>query len=109
MAAIRIAPNRLRTVMTEAQSISDRLKRSGVDPNEVAKAVQFFSYYGFDRHLFERYLSTMASNPPPRSKRTKKHYEAIHSIWRSSGVNLTPEEKGYAWSWAVRLMRVSNL
>jgi len=108
MGTNRISPDRLRAVITEAQRVANRLSNSDVDPNEVAKAVQFFTYYGFDTELFQRYLSTMADNPPPRSRRTKRYYETIKQVWRSSGVNLRPEEKAYAWSWAVRLMRAAH-
>ena len=88
--------------------MANRLSNSDVDPNEVAKAVQFFTYYGFDTELFQRYLSTMADNPPPRSRRTKRYYETIKQVWRTPVSTSDPKKKRMPWSWAVRLMRAAH-
>lgn len=108
MATMRVAPERLPTVMTEADRIADLLLRKRVDLNEAKKAIQFYAYSGANRELFDQYLSRMADDPPPRSRRTREYYRALLTIWRETGRVLSEEEKGYAWFWTVRLAQAAS-
>lgn len=54
------------------------------------------------------YLDEMSRNPPPRSQRSKRHFQSLKTIWNNWRFNVKDEEKARAWGWAVRLAKANR-
>lgn len=91
------------TIMSDAEMIKNKLLLLNVNLSEAQKLGSYFNYKKYDEQSLKRYLRTMANNPPPRSKRTKRHYRGLQQIWREWRTNLQGEEKAIAWGWGVKL------
>ena len=94
-------------IMAEAEKVSREMRQRAVDLSGAEKAVDYFIDHGYDEAKMTHYLELLADNPPMRSKRSKRHYESIRTIWRAWRTPLTGADKVRAWGWAVRLAKVA--
>lgn len=95
-------------LMAEAEEMARRLKQAGVDLNEAKKALTYYLYRGCDERAMLRYLDTMATKPPLRSKKSQVHYRGIRDLWVGWRTGLRGADKARAWGWAIRLARVGR-
>ncbi|HHW29840.1 MAG TPA: hypothetical protein GXX21_09860 [Syntrophomonadaceae bacterium] len=90
-------------IMSDAEMIKNKLLLLNVNLSEAEKLGNYFSYKKYDERAINRYLRIMAESPPPRSKKTQRHYKGLQQIWREWRTNLKGEEKAIAWGWGVKL------
>jgi len=99
-------------VLREAEELARQLRRARVDLNEAVneaeKALTFYLYKNCNEEAMRRYLNTMATNPPPRSKKTQRYYCVIRDLWEGWRTDLSGRDKARAWGWAVRLAKVGK-
>ena len=94
-------------VMKEAKRLENMLRRAEVDLNEAEKALGYYLFKGYDEEAMARYLKEMASNPPPRSRRTQNYYRELSRIWQewSKQCPLQGADKARAWGWGIRMAK----
>lgn len=90
-------------IMSDAEVIKNKLLLLNVDLSEAQKLGSYFNYNKYDERSLNRYLRTMAENPPPRSKITQRHYRGLQQIWREWKTELQGKEKAIAWGWGVKM------
>jgi hypothetical protein len=90
----------------EASRLAQQLAREGVDLNEAKKFGDYYRWKKFNEHAVTKYLDTMASNPPARSRQTKRYYIAMRNVWTNWKSQLRGADKCRAFLWAVRLAQI---
>ena len=92
-------------IMREAERLAKQFRRLGVDLAEAEKVGDYYVYKGCDDQAMLRYLEMMAKNPPPRSRRSQRHFKNLWDIWRSWQPSLSGLDKARAWGWGVRIAK----
>ena len=82
------------------------LTRRQVDLAETKKVGDYYISNGCDDRAMAHYLELMATQPPPRSRRSQHHYKNLRDIWRTWRSNLSGKDKARAWGWGVRAARI---
>ena len=93
-------------IMREAERLAKQFRRLDVDLSEAEKVGDYYAYKGYKDATMLHYLEMMAKNPPPRSRRSQRHFKNLWDIWRSWQPSLSGLDKARAWRWGVRLARV---
>jgi len=93
------------TIMAEAERLATQFRRLGVDLAEAEKVGDYYVYKGHDEEAMLHYLEMMAKNPPPRSRRSQRHFKNLWDIWRSWQPSLSRLDKARAWGWGVRIAK----
>jgi len=104
-----VVPTDWDKVLDAAELLSRQFVRDQVDLAEAEKAGDYYVRRKCDPAAMVKYLHEMATNPPPRSRRTQRQYAALErafSAWRPEG--LGPDDRARAWGWAVRLAKASR-
>lgn len=98
-------------IMEEAKHLENLLRRADVDLNEAEKALGYYIFKDYDDAAMERYLKEMATNPPPRSRRTQGYYRELSRVWQqwSTRCSLKGVDKARAWGWGVRMAKCKPL
>ncbi|MBE3577767.1 MAG: hypothetical protein IMX00_08760 [Limnochordales bacterium] len=101
-------------IVREAERLAPRLMPADKTWDVVGEAKRIpdvLKSFGYDEDKLAKYLHIMATNAPPRSKKTEKQYQEIERIWRSwaGTCPLTPQAKAKAWAWAVRIATYTNV
>jgi len=96
------------TIMKEAQWLATQFLRLNVDLAEAEKLLDYFAYKDFDSGAVSKYLDLMSQNPPPRSKRSQKHFSNLKQIWDDWRTKLGGRDKARAWGWGVREARAKR-
>lgn len=94
---------------TDAKWVARELERLEVDLAEAEKLVDYYLFKGCSEEAMLRYLDTLAQNPPPRSRRSQRHYRNLRDIWQRWNTTLTGVDKARAWGWAVRSAKASRV
>jgi len=89
-------------IKDEAEQLAAQFRRLEVDLAEAEKAGDYYVIKGCDDTAMARYLKLMATNPPPRSRRSQRHFRSLRNIWRSWRTGLSGKDKARAWGWGVR-------
>jgi hypothetical protein len=97
-------------IMDAAKRLENQLRRADVDLNEAQKALGYYLLKGCDDTAMERYLKDMATNPPPRSRRTQGYYRELHRIWQQWSAQCKQQglqglDKARAWGWGIRMAK----
>ena len=92
-------------IMKEAEWLAERFLRLEVDLAEAEKVGDYYVSRKHDDGAMERFLQLMAGNPPPRSRRSQRHFQNLWDIWRQWRSSLRGEEKARAWGWGVRMAK----
>jgi len=92
-------------IMREAERLAAQFRRLGVDLAEAEKVGDYYVYKGCDDQAMLRYLEMMAEDPPPRSRRSQRHFKNLGDIWRSWQPSLSKLDKARAWGWGVRIAK----
>lgn len=96
------------SIMAEAERLAAQFRRLGVDLAEAKKVGDYYVYKGCDDQAMLRYLEMMAKNPPPRSRRSQRHFKNLWDIWRSWQPSLSGPDKARAWGWGVRMAKTKR-
>ncbi|GIV09250.1 MAG: hypothetical protein KatS3mg019_1341 [Fimbriimonadales bacterium] len=98
-------------IMKEAKRLENLLSRADIDLNEAEKALGYYIFKDYDDAAMERYLKEMATNPPPRSRRTQGYYRELSRVWQQWSVqcSLSGQDKARAWGWGIRMARSDRL
>lgn len=89
----------------EAAALADSLVRLDVDLSEAHKLVEYYKSKNYDDRATALYLSQMSTNPPPRSRRSRQHFQNMSSVWSGWRTQLKGHDKAAVWGWAVRLAK----
>jgi len=93
-------------IMSEAERLANWFLHRNVDLAEAQKLLEYFARKDFDSDAVSKYLDAMSQNPPPRSKRSQKHFRNLKQIWDEWQTSLEGQDKARAWGWGVREARV---
>lgn len=89
-------------ICREADSLAQQFAQQGLDANECVKLGKLYAAHGYSDEWVAKYLQLMASDPPPRSRKTAPQYSRMRMIWHNWRTPLKGREKGIAWGWAAR-------
>lgn len=89
-------------ILQEADRIANQLLQRKVDLAEAEKLLAYFVHRDCDTEDVTDYLNEMSRNPPPRSRRSRDHFQNLKAIWDTWQTKLEYEDKARAWGWAVR-------
>ncbi len=92
-------------IIQEAEQLERKFLRQEVDLSEAEKAGDFFIKHGCNENEMARYLKTLATKPPERSKKSQGHYRNIRNIWQGWRTSLQDKDKARAWGWGIRLAK----
>ena len=90
------------SISKQAEWVARELVQLEVDLAESEKLVDYYLFKGCSEEAMARYLKTLAHNPPPRSRRSQRHFRNLREIWNRWNTSLTGVDKARAWGWAVR-------
>ncbi len=93
------------TINSEAERLANELFRADTDLGEAERLKDYYLFKNCDEDAIRKYLDTMATNPPPRSKRTQRYYQSLRDIWKRWNTSLTGIDKARAWGLAVKITR----
>lgn len=92
-------------LMGEAEGLARQFKQADLDLAEAVRMADYFISKNYDQGAVRRYLQVLSENPPPRSKRSQKHFRNMKKIWEGWGSSLPVKDQARAWLWAVRRAR----
>jgi hypothetical protein len=92
-------------MLNDAEWLARQFRQRDVDLSEAQKAGAYYISKKCNDAAMARYLELMATNPPPRSQRSRSHFRNLWDIWRTWQTGLTGKDKAQAWGWGVRLAR----
>jgi hypothetical protein len=93
-------------ILNEAERLAMQFRRLEVDLSEAEKVGDYYVYKGCDDDAMARYLELIAKSPPPRSRRSQRHFKNLWDIWRNWHPSLSTPDKARAWGWGVRIAKV---
>ncbi len=100
--AINREAERLADELSQADTELDKAKKL---LDEAEKLKDYFLFKNCDEFAVRKYLDTMATNPPPRSRQTPRCYQTLRDIWNRWNTSLTGIDKARAWGLAVRIAK----
>jgi len=92
-------------LMGEAEGLARQFKQDDLDLAEAVRVGDYFLSKNYDQGALWRYLQVLCENPPPRSKRSQRHFRNMKKIWEGWRSSLSPKDQARAWLWAVRRAR----
>ncbi|HIC92889.1 MAG TPA: hypothetical protein EYP09_01370 [Anaerolineae bacterium] len=92
-------------ILREAERLATQFRRLEVDLAEAEKIGDYYVYKEYNEGAMLHYLEMMARNPPPRSRRSQRHFKSLWDIWQSWQPSLPGPDKAKAWGWGVRIAK----
>lgn len=90
-------------ILDAAEQLARQLRGRDIDYNEAKKALDFYLANGCDDRVMQDYLNLMATQPPARSKQTRRYYQALRDVWSQWQPGLQGIDKARAAGWALRM------
>lgn len=92
-------------ILKEAEWLAKQFLQLEVDLAEAEKAGDYYVSKQYSDAAMARYLQLMAQNPPPRSRRSQRHFQNLWDIWQRWHPSLQGADKARAWGWGVRMAK----
>ena len=95
-------------ILDEAERLARQFRQRQMDLSEAEKVGDYYVHKEYSDEAMARYLELMARNPPPRSRRSQRHFKNLWDIWRTWYPNLVGKDKARSWGWGVRMAKASR-
>lgn len=92
-------------ILNEADWLAQQLRQRQVDLAEAEKVGDYFVSKKYDETGLIHFLELMAKRPPPRSRRSQRHFQNLYDLWQIWPSRLTGPAKARAWGWGVRVAK----